>query len=324
MNTPAKKIALLFPGQGSQVVGMGRSLVETDPIAAQVFREADGILDFPLSELCWYGPAEELKDTFNTQPALLTHSIAVLRAFQSRFPGTKISYTAGHSVGEFAALVAAGALTFQDALLLVRERGRVMKEAGEARPGGMAAVLGLDLKIVNEICGEITSGTESSVFIANDNCPGQVVISGEEAGVTDASEMLKASGARKVVRLAVSIASHCPLMSEAQEELNKILEKTPIMNPKLPIVGNVNARLLNSAKEIMADLNAQLISRVRWNESMRTLISCGLSGCYELGPGDVLKGLMRRIDPSIPTISLNSPSSLFSLTESHPTNNPSD
>jgi [acyl-carrier-protein] S-malonyltransferase len=315
MNTHDEKFAFLFPGQGSQVVGMGRSLAETDPIAAQIFQEADSILDFPLSELCWEGPAEELNDTLNTQPALLTHSTAVLHVFQSRFPDKKIHFTAGHSVGEFTAMLAAGALSFKDALLLVRERGRLMKEAGETKPGGMAAILGLDLKVVEAVCEGITSKTGSSVYVANDNCPGQIVISGEEMGLCEATEELRDCGARKAVRLAVSIPSHCPLMSEAQDALNKILEKTPIKDPEFPIVGNVSALLLRTAKEIMEDLSAQLVSRVRWNESMRTFISAGLGDCYELGPGDVLKGLMRRIDPSIRTFTLNSPSSFLSLTD---------
>ncbi|OGO16684.1 MAG: [acyl-carrier-protein] S-malonyltransferase [Chloroflexi bacterium RBG_16_48_8] len=309
----ADEIAFLFPGQGSQTLGMGYLLAESYPQAADTFQEADRVLGFPLSDICWKGPREDLDDTFNTQPALLVHSIAVLRVVQSQFPGLRMSFTAGHSVGEFAALVAAGALNFQDGLLCVRERGHVMKEAGEETPGGMTAILGMELDTVEEICKRISSETGHSIWVANDNCPGQVVLSGMVAGLSVAEERLSSAGARKVVRLAISIPSHCPLMSDAQKKFNKILDETPILDPVTPIVGNVSGTFLHTAEEIRIDLRSQLISRVRWNESMHRLVSSGVTRSFELGPGNVLSGLMRRIDRSIPTISLDSPTSLSSL-----------
>lgn len=309
----AEKIAFLFPGQGSQTLGMGQLLSESYPEAAYTFQEADDLLGFPLSELCWKGPEDHLNDTFNTQPALITHSIAFLRVVQSQYSNVRVSYCAGHSVGEYAALVAAGALTFPDALICVRERGRVMKDAGEESPGGMTAILGMELVDIEKICEQISLETGHSIWVANDNCPGQVVISGEVAGLSEAEKHLSMAGARKVVRLAVSIPSHCPLMAEAQNQFNMILDKTPIMDPEIPILGNVGATFLHTAEEIRNDLRAQLISRVRWHESMRNLISSDVTRCFELGPGSVLAGLMRRIDRSIPTTSLDSTSSLSAL-----------
>jgi [acyl-carrier-protein] S-malonyltransferase len=311
----AEKIAFLFPGQGSQTLGMGSLLAESYVEAADTFQEADRILGISLSELCWKGPEADLNDTYNTQPALLTHSIAVLRVIEKRFPYMKASYCAGHSVGEYAALVAAGALTFHDALLCVRERGRVMKDAGQESPGGMTAILGMELEHVERICKQISSEKSTSIWVANDNCPGQVVISGEVAGLSDAEQHLSSAGARKVVRLAVSIPSHCPLMSEAQMRFNAILDEIPIKDPEIPIVGNVDATFLHTADEIRKDLCSQLISRVRWHQSMQTLIASGVNGCFELGPGSVLTGLMRRIDRSIPTTSLDSPNNLSSLSD---------
>jgi [acyl-carrier-protein] S-malonyltransferase len=313
MDEVAEKFAFLFPGQGSQSLGMGQLLAETYPAAAETFQEADSVLGFPLSDLCWHGPEEDLKDTINTQPALLTHSIAVLRVFRSQFPEIHVSFTAGHSVGEFSALVASGALRFQDGLQCVRERGRLMKEAGQQKPGGMTAVLGLELQKVEEICQEISSESGKSIWVANDNCPGQVVISGEIAGLAEASERLSAAGARKVIQLAVSIPSHCPLMVDAQKHFNQVLNETPIKNPDIPIIGNVSASFLHTAQEIREDLGSQLTSPVRWTQSMHTLVSSGATHCFELGSGNVLSGLMRRIDRSIPTISISTTTDLTSL-----------
>jgi [acyl-carrier-protein] S-malonyltransferase len=311
----AEKIALLFPGQGSQTVGMGQLLAESYPEAADTFQQADSILDVPISQLCWNGPENDLNDTFNTQPALLTHAIAVLRVVKSLLPNLKVSCCSGHSLGEYAALVAVGAVTFEDALICVRERGRVMKMAGQESPGGMTAILGMDLDHVEKICNQISSENGGSVWVANDNCPGQVVISGEVSGLSEAEKRLSSAGARKVVRLAVSIPSHCPLMSQAQKNYNKVLDEIPFMDPEIPILGNVDATFLHTADEIRNDLRSQLVSRVRWHQSMEKLISIGVTRCYELGPGNVLAGLMKRIDRSIPTISLDSPTGLSSLSD---------
>jgi [acyl-carrier-protein] S-malonyltransferase len=307
------QIAFLFPGQGSQVVGMGKSLAEDDPIAAETFNEADQILGYSLSQLCWNGPEEKLNDTLFTQPALFTHSVAVLRAINNRVPAFSPTYTAGHSVGEFSALVAAGALSFQDGVNLVRERGRLMREAGEKNPGGMSAVLGMSLEQVEEIC---ENSDLRSVWVANDNCPGQVVISGEDNALEVAGQRLSDAGAKKVVRLAVSIPAHSPLMKNAQSQFSRVLDQTPFKDPKIQIVGNVNAGILHSVEEIRNDLNAQLTSRVRWTESMKTLVSAGVTSFYELGSGKVLAGLMRRIDRSVSTRPIDSAPAIASIVDS--------
>lgn len=307
--------ALLFPGQGSQFVGMGRALAEIEPIAQQTFQEADEFLNYPLSNLCWDGPAETLDITLHTQPAILTHSIAVLRVLEEKFPSYTPAYTAGHSVGEFSALVASGAISFQDGLKLVRERGRLMHEAGVNDPGGMSAVLGMNIESVEQVLNQASDGGASSVWIANDNCPGQVVISGEEAGLTEIGNRLSAAGAKKVVRLAVSIPAHTPLMAQVQDEFRQILEGTLVSNPVTPIVGNVYASLLNTAEEIRDELSEQLTSRVRWTESIQMITSKGVKIYFELGPGSVLSGLMRRIDRTNAVHAIDDPPSFSPMQE---------
>lgn len=305
-------MAFLFPGQGSQVVGMGRALAARDAEAAAVFRQADEVLGTALSQICWHGPSDALNDTINTQPALLTHSVAVLRALQSRFPRLRPAWVAGHSLGEFSALVAAGAITFVEALRLVRARGQAMKAAGEQAPGGMAAVLGLETEAVDRLCREACA-SGGTVQVANDNCPGQVVISGDEAALERAIAHLDRAGARRVVRLAVSIAAHSPLMRAAQDDFNRALEATPINDPEIPVVGNVGAAPLRTAAEIRADLSAQLTSPVRWTETIRYLAASGVRTFLELGSGSVLTGLLRRIEPTARGIPLDSVESFEQL-----------
>jgi [acyl-carrier-protein] S-malonyltransferase len=313
MSIHTKHTAFLFPGQGSQAVGMGRTLAEHDPGAAEIFQQADDILGYGLSRLCWDGPVEQLNDTVHTQPALLTHSIAVLRAFSTRFPDFTPVYTAGHSLGEFSALVASNALTFPDALQLVQERGRAMKEAGQQNPGGMAAVMGKELPEVEAICQQASEETGTGVWLANDNCPGQVVISGDEKALSHAVELLRAAGARKVVRLAVSIAAHTPLMDHGQKRFDEALNSASIDDPSVPIIGNVSATPLQSAPEIRDDLSRQLTSRVRWTGTIRKMIEQGVTNFIEMGSKAVLSGLLRRIDHSIKGFALDDPTSFSSI-----------
>jgi [acyl-carrier-protein] S-malonyltransferase len=289
--------AFQFPGQGSQQVGMGKGLAERFPTAARIFARADEILGFPLSHLCFEGPAEVLNDTINAQPAILTASVAALRVLEER--GESPACVAGHSLGEFTALVAANALTFEDALLLVRERGRLMKEAGARRPGGMAAILGLDAEEVAAICERVSQETGGYVGVANDNCPGQVVISGDETALAAGIEAMQAAGARRVVRLAVSIAAHSPLMAEAAAAFRHVLEKVPLRRPRIPFIANATADELTEPESIREALVRQLTSPVRWRGSVREMIRRGVARFVEVGPGDVLTGLLRRIDASV-------------------------
>jgi [acyl-carrier-protein] S-malonyltransferase len=292
---------------------MGRALAQADPAAAAVFAEADEILGFSLSQLCWQGPLESLNDTLNTQPALLTHSVAVLRALQRRAEWFRPALALGHSLGEISALVAAGAIGFADALHLVRERGRAMKAAGEQNPGGMAAVLGLDIEAVAAVCRDVAARTGRILQVANDNCPGQAVISGEEAALVAAVGELQAKGARRVVRLAVSIPAHSPLMEPAQAGFNRALDGTPLIDPLIPVIGNVEAAQLGTASEVQADLSAQLTSRVRWAESIRAAVAAGIRTFLEIGTGNVLTDLVRRIDPACQAQALDEPESYRAL-----------
>jgi [acyl-carrier-protein] S-malonyltransferase len=306
--------AFLFPGQGSQQVGMGQSLAEQYAVARQTFEEADDLLGFSLSRLCFEGPEDELTDTINAQPALLTVCVAILRALTSELgdqplTGNGTSYVAGHSMGEYTALVAAGSLSFADGLRLVRERGRLMKAAGDEQPGRMAAILGLDEAQVAAICAEATQ-KGGIAQVANDNCPGQVVISGDQLGMEAAMAALAAAGARKVVPLAISIAAHSPLMQPAADALQRAIETTPIAPPSVPLIANTSAQPITDVAAIRAELAAQLTGSVRWTTSMQTLLAAGVTRFVEIGPGDVLSGLMRRIDRNAGRETINTPESV--------------
>ena len=306
-----QKTAFLFPGQGSQVLGMGRELAEKYPIARETFEEADQFLGFSLSEIMW-GDADTLNDTANTQPALFVHSIAAWRVFHETFPDFMPATLAGHSLGELSALTVANSLGFADALQLVRKRGELMRYAGEIAPGGMAAILGVDIPTLEKICLESTHG-DDAVQVANDNCPGQVVISGAKPALAQAMNLAKEAGARRVIPLAVSIAPHSSLMSAIQSEFDEALANLDIKERGLKVIGNVGAKPLATIAEIRSDLSAQLTSRVRWTESIEYMISQGVETFLELGSRNVLTGLLRRIDRSVKGISLGEPKDFESL-----------
>ncbi|HJW91106.1 MAG TPA: ACP S-malonyltransferase [Anaerolineales bacterium] len=305
--------AFLFPGQGSQVVGMGRALAEAYPLAAETFAQADVLLGFPLSRLAFEGPEADLNDTYNTQPALFVHSVAVLRVFNQLYPGFSPAFVAGHSMGELSALVAAQAFDFKAGLRLVRRRGELMKQAGEISPGGMAAILGLDIPTMENICSAASSGAEV-VQVANDNCPGQVVISGSRAALERAVQQARQAGARRAVTLAVSIAAHSPLMAIAQNGFNQAVAETPLVNPAMPVFGNVTASPLVTADQVRSDLQAQLNARVRWTESIQSMIAQGVTTFIELGSESVLTGLLKRIDRGARGLAIGAPPEFDKLT----------
>lgn len=305
----SNQIAFLFPGQGSQSVGMGLQLAEAYPLAKETFKEADSLLGFSLSTIAWEGPKDKLNDTINTQPALFVHSLATLRVIQDIHPKLFPDFVAGHSMGELSALVAAGSLGFEEGLLLVRKRGELMKQAGDLSPGGMAAILGLDIDTLEKICASASDDKEI-VQIANDNCPGQVVISGATSALDRAMTGAKEAGARKVVPLAVSIAAHSPLMAHAQESFNQAVESVHFNDPLIPIIGNVSARPLINIGEIKEDLQAQLNSRVRWTETIQLIRAEGISTFIEIGNNNVLAGLLKRIDRKARGLSIGSPTDI--------------
>ena len=298
MKLDPKTTAFVFPGQGSQTVEMGKDLASEYPQAKQTFEEADDILGFQLSHLMWEGPEEELNDTINTQPALYLHSVAAQRIFSHLYPDFKPASVAGHSLGELSALSAAGALSFTDGLRLVRKRGELMKRAGEIAPGGMAAILALDIPTLEKVCAD-ASTVDEIVQVANDNCPGQVVISGAKAAVERAIAGAKAAGAKRGIPLAVSIAAHSPLMASIQDEWNEAVDACDMHEPEIPVIGNVHARPMTSAGELRDDIKAQMDSRVRWTESVREMLKSGTQAFVEVGSGNVLIGLIRRIDSSV-------------------------
>ena len=287
--------AFLFPGQGSQFVGMGRDLYDREPIARALFDEADALFGAALSRLCFEGPEEALTDTAVQQPALFTTSLAAWAVLRQRGEADA-TYFAGHSLGEFSALAAAGGISFADGLALVRRRGELMKLAGERSPGGMAAVLGLDAGPVAELCAQAADKTGKYVGVANDNCPGQIVISGDESALAQAIDLISAAGARKVVRLPISIAAHTPLMAAVAEEFAAAVDATPFTAARVPAIANVSARPVMTPDDIRAELKAQLTSPVAWTETIRYLGEQGVTTYLEVGPGDVLLGLVKRID----------------------------
>jgi [acyl-carrier-protein] S-malonyltransferase len=303
------KTAFLFPGQGSQFAGMGKSLAESFAAARAVFDEADAALGFPLSQLCFAGPEEALKLTENTQPAILTVSVAACAVLRER--GFEPDYVAGHSLGEYSALVGAGSLRFADAVRLVRQRGRYMQEAVPAGQGAMAALLKLPVGKLDAVLAEAAQG--EVVSAANLNSPDQVVIAGHAGAVGRAVDLAKAAGARRAVLLPVSAPFHCALMRPAQERLAADLKSAEFASLRRPLVNNVNAREISAGEEARQGLIDQVTSPVRWTESIRRLAALGCTRFVECGPGAVLTGLLKNIDPSLQGAKFGGPEDMEKL-----------
>lgn len=306
--------AYVFPGQGSQTVGMGRLLSGHSPAAAAVFAEADAALDQPISRLAWEGPAQTLDLTVNAQPALLASSIAILRALEAAWAVAQAApevpaFYAGHSMGQYSAMVAAGVLSLADGLRLVRERGRLMQAS--ARDGAMAAVIGLDDARLPEL---VAAGEAAGVFtIANRNSPGQVVVSGERAAVAAAAEAARGLGARRAIVLPVSVAAHSPLMARAADGMRRALEGVMFNNPSSPLLANADARVLTTASECQAELIEHLTRGVDWVQAVEVMSASGVDTFVEVGPGKVLTGLIKRIAPDAEVIATDDPSAPFGL-----------
>jgi len=294
-----KSMAILFPGQGSQYVGMGKDWYDSDASARDLFIRGDEILGFKLSEICFNGPEEELRQTRNTQPAIFLHSVGVLMSQKNLDP----RMAAGHSLGEYSAFVAAGAMEFETALKLVRLRGELMQRAGEENKGTMAAIVGLPNDSLEALCRE--ASPEGIVQPANFNSPGQTVISGSVQGVKKAMELAKQRGAKLVKELVVSGAFHSPLMASAQDGLRKALEETEIHNARFPVYCNVTGEPVTEAGEIRDSLNRQLTSPVRWEQTIKNMVRDGATQFCEIGPGKVLQGLARRTEPSVPVTGID-------------------
>ena len=309
MNTAAT--AFLFPGQGSQAVGMGKDLFEQFPVARQTFDEADEALGKKLSQLCFEGPEDQLRLTENTQPAILTVSVAAWRVLEEK--GIKPGFVAGHSLGEYSAHVAAGTISFAEAVRTVRNRGKYMQEAVPVGTGAMAAILGMSLDAVGAVCGDASQGEVCEP--ANINSPDQIVISGHAAAVERAVKLAQERGAKRAILLPVSAPFHCSLMKPAQERLAVDLQKLEFAAPKIPVVCNVYAKPVEDAESAREALVRQVTGSVKWSDSMQLLIARGVQTFIEVGPGKVLCGLMRQIDRSKKCLNVEDEASLQKTTE---------
>ncbi|OAB43384.1 ACP S-malonyltransferase [Paenibacillus glacialis] len=301
------KVAFVFPGQGAQAVGMGKDIYDAVPSSREIFETADKVLGFDLSTMIFEGPDAELKQTFNTQPALLTTSIAYLEAL--RVKGIQADYVAGHSLGEYSALVAAGALSFADAVSIVRARGNFMEKAVPGGQGAMAAVLGADREALSQLCVEV-SESGHIVELANINCPGQIVISGSYLGVAAVSERVKEAGGKRAISLEVSGPFHSSMMKVAAEQLEVELNSVSFQEPKISVVANVTAQSVTSGEALSKLLVQQVYSPVLWEDSINYLIGQGVDTFVEIGPGSVLTGLIKKIDKTVKLININSLESL--------------
>jgi [acyl-carrier-protein] S-malonyltransferase len=301
-----ERVAFVFPGQGSQYVGMGKSLYEASAAARQVFHQADQVLGFALTKLMFEGPDHELEDTINAQPAILTLSVACLAALKEKWTevGNAMQplFVAGHSLGEYSALVAAEVLEFSDALTLVRERGRLMKETGDTRPGGMAAIVGLERPALEAICEE--AGALGLIVVANTNTSEQMVISGELPALDRAIELCRERGARAVVPLRISIASHSPLMQQAAMQLAEVIAALQLRDPVTPMMASIQGRILTTADDIRQHMVTQLELPVEWTHSVREMIESGVDTFVEIGPGQVLSRLIRKISRDVRAMAL--------------------
>ena len=304
----SNKIAFLFPGQGSQAVGMGRELAERYPVAAQTFAEADAALGLPLSKLCFEGPEGDLRLTENTQPAIMTVSVAAARALAGH--GVTPALAAGHSLGEWSAHVIAGTLAFADAVRAVKARGHAMQQAVPAGQGAMAAVLALDATLVSDACAEAARETGLTVQAANLNSPGQTVISGAAAAVEKAAALCKVKGARRTVMLPVSAPFHCALMQPAQEEVARVLSGISMHDPRIPVAANVTGGLVTTADSTRDALIRQVTGAVRWVDCVQSLKASGADLFIEVGPGKVLCGLLKQIDPELKALNVEDAASL--------------
>lgn len=307
-----KRIAFVFPGQGAQAVGMGKSFYDSDPAAKRRFEQADDVLGFKLSQIIFEGPEDELKKTYNTQPALLATSIAVLESVLKL--GIEPAYVAGHSLGEYSALVAAGVMSFEDAVKTVRARGQFMEQAVPDGKGAMAAVLGAEREALAELCRRVTAEV-SVVEMANVNCPGQIVVSGTAEGVAAVAERGKEAGAKRVVPLEVSGPFHSSLMKPAADRLADVLASVPMQDARIPVVANVTAQPVAEADAIRRLLVEQVYSPVLWEDSVARMIADGVDTFVEIGSGTVLAGLIRKVDKQARTFSINSREALAQFAE---------